>query len=112
LPDTFERPKDIDALAAVEASLALSRGFKVQVIVDAPIDKVRQHVPTALAVLERYGRERTRLLASAEDPDWFAWRLIDVPFAMTVVEPSELREAFGRIGERMQRVAEREEVIR
>jgi predicted DNA-binding transcriptional regulator YafY len=112
LPDTFERPEDIDALAAVEASLALSRGFKVQVIVDAPIDKVRQHVPTALAVLERYGRERTRLLASAEDPDWFAWRLIDVPFAMTVVEPSELREAFGRIGERMQRVAEREEVIR
>jgi predicted DNA-binding transcriptional regulator YafY len=112
LPQTFERPEDIDALAAVEASLALSRGWRVAVRVHAPIAEVRPHVRTSFAVLERDGDGETMLLASADDVDWFAWRLMAVPFAMTVLEPPELREAFGRIGERMLAVAERAEVRR
>jgi hypothetical protein len=46
-------------------------------------------------------------LASADDVDWFAWRLMDIPCEMTVIEPVELREAFARLGERMQRIAGR-----
>ncbi len=107
LPATFDRPDGIDALEAVEASLALSRGWRVVVKVHAPIAEVRRHVPSALAVLEGDGPRCTILRASADDPDWFAWRLMDVPFEMTVVEPAELREAFGRIGARMQAVAGR-----
>ncbi len=112
LPATFERPEEIDPLAAVEASLALSRGWRVAVMVHAPIAEVRPHVRSAVGVLERDGPDRTLLRASTDDADWFAWRLMAVPFEMTVLEPPELREAFGRIGERMRRVAERVEVTR
>jgi predicted DNA-binding transcriptional regulator YafY len=80
--------------------------------VHAPVAEVRPHVRTSFAVLERDGAAETMLLASADDVDWFAWRLMAVPFEMTVLEPPELREAFGRIGERMQRVAARAEVAR
>jgi predicted DNA-binding transcriptional regulator YafY len=107
LPQTFERPEDINALAAVEGSLALSRGWRVEVLIDAPIEIVREHIPSALAVLEPDGPDRTRLLASADDMEWFAWRLMSAPCEMTVIEPAELREAFERIGERMRRIAER-----
>jgi predicted DNA-binding transcriptional regulator YafY len=107
LPQTFERSDNIDVLAAVEASLALSRGWRVAVRVHAPIAEVRPHVRNAFAVLERDGEDQTLLLASADDVDWFAWRLMTVPFEMTVLEPPELREAFGRIGERMLAVADR-----
>lgn len=107
LPATFERPEGIDTLAAVESSLALSRGWRVVVRVDASIEEAQRCVPRALAVLESDGDDRTTLMASTEDVEWFAWRLMDLPFDMTVVEPPELRKAFRRIGNRMHRIAER-----
>lgn len=105
LPKTFTRPDDIDALAAVQASLAMSRGWRVTVRIDAPIDEVRTYVPPALAVLQPDGDAQTTLMASADDPDWFAWRLMSIPCDMTIIEPPELREAFARIGRRMQGIA-------
>lgn len=107
LPQTFERPDGIDTLAAVESSLAMSRGWRVVVRVHAPINDVRRYVPRSLAVLEPDGDDCTTLMASADDPDWFAWRLMDIPYDLTVVEPPELREAFGRMGKRMLAVANR-----
>lgn len=107
LPQTFERPEGIDALAAVESSLAMSRGWRVVVCVDAPIDAVQRYAPRSLAVLEPDGEERTILMASADEIDWFAWRLMDIPYDLTVIEPPELREAFGRIGQRMMRISNR-----
>ena len=111
LPETFAYPEDVDVLAAVEASLALARGWRVEVLLEAPIERVREHVPGALAVLEPAGEERTRLLASADELEWFAWRLMSLPCEMTVVEPPELREIFGRMAERMERIAERAPVM-
>lgn len=105
LPKSFERPGDIDVLAAVESSLAMSRGWRVVVRVDAAMDDVRCHVPRALAVLEVDSDDRTILMASTDDVDWFAWRLMNIPYELTVIEPPELRDAFGRIGERMQAIA-------
>ena len=107
LPQSFDKPEDVDPLTAVQASLAMSRGWRVEVHIDAPVEQVREHVPTALAVLKSAGPGKTRLLASADDVDWFAWRLMDIPCEMTVIEPADLREAFARLGERMQRIAAR-----
>jgi predicted DNA-binding transcriptional regulator YafY len=107
LPATFERPEGIDVLAAVESSLALSRGSRVRVRVHAPIGQVRRCVPRVLAVLEPDGDDWTMLLASSDEMEWFAWRLLDVPFDIEVLEPAELRDAFRRIGERALAIAER-----
>src|SRR5665811_82669 len=107
LPDEFERPADTDPLAAVEASLAMSRGWQVAVRVSAPIEDVRKEIPRALAVLEPDGDDHTMLMASADDLEWFAWRLMGIPYDMTVIEPAGLREAFGRISDRMHAVANR-----
>lgn len=107
LPQTFAPPADVDVLRAVEESLALARGWRVQVLVDAPIDEVRPRLPSALAVLTPVEGNRTRLDASSDDPEWFAWRLMNVPFSMTVIAPDELRDAFTRIGERMLTIGNR-----
>jgi predicted DNA-binding transcriptional regulator YafY len=60
-----------------------------------------------LAVLEPDGDDWTMLLASSDEMEWFAWRLLDVPFDIEVLEPAELRDAFRRIGERALAIAER-----
>ena len=109
LAEQFERPNDVDALAAVESSIALSRGWRVAVRVDAPVDAVREYVPRTFAVLEPDGDDRTTLLASADELEWFAWRLMGLPYDLTVIEPPELREAFRRIGERMHAIANRQD---
>ena len=111
LPKTFTRPDDIDALSAVQASLAMSRGWRVTVRIDAPIEAVREYVPPTLAVLEADGDMCTVLRASADDVDWFAWRLMNVPYHLTVIDPPELRDAFGRIGRRMQEIAARDQPL-
>ncbi len=107
LPEAFARPEGIDPLVAVESSLALSRGSRVEVRVDAPIDEVRRFVPRVLAVLEPDGDDSTMLRASTDELEWFAWRLLDLPFAIQVLEPAALRDAFRRIGERTLAIANR-----
>jgi predicted DNA-binding transcriptional regulator YafY len=107
LAPSFAKPVDVDVLEAVETSLALARGWRVGVLVDAPLEMVRQHVPGALAVLSRDGEDRTRLEASSDDLEWFAWRLMNIPYDLTIIEPPALREAFARIAARMQQIASR-----
>lgn len=106
LPQTFERPEGIDPLAAVESSLALSRGSRIEALVHAPFADVRRHIPRAVAILEPDGDDKTRLLASSDELEWFAWRLLDLPFDIEVLEPTVMREAFRRIGERALRIAD------
>lgn len=107
LPQTFVPPEDVDALTAVESSLAMSRDWKVRVRVHAPLDEVRKHVPRIFAVLEPESDETTLLLASAEELQWFAWRLISLPCDFTVLEPDALRDALRTIGERVLATADR-----
>lgn len=105
LPHTFERPDDIDALGAVESSLAMSREWKVRIRVHASIEDVRKQVPRTFAVLEPETDVTTLLRASAEEIQWFAWRLIDLQYDFTVLEPDVLRDALRKIGQRLERIA-------
>lgn len=107
LQSTFDRPDDIDVLSAVETSLAMSRTWRVAIRVDAPIELVREMVPRTFAVLTPHLDGGTALTASADELDWFAWRLIGLPWEITVEEPAALRDVFERIGARMDRIARR-----
>lgn len=107
LPQTFETPEDLDILEEVEKSLALSWAeHLIEIHVDAPIEDVRENLPTNLVVLEELPGGRTRLRSSASSLEWFAWRIAPIPFPMTIVEPPEMREVMREIAGRVMRIAE------
>ena len=101
LPETFTPPADLDALAAVEEQLSQGWPYAVEVLVDAPPQWVRRWVPRSLARLEAAEGDRTRLLASTEDPDWYARRLAAIPVTFEVVDSPELAAALRALGRRL-----------
>ena len=106
LAGTFRTPKGLDVAAAVEESLALSRPeWAVSLLFDGPVEEVEQYVPRFLGVCERVDDRTTRVRSSTSNPDYFVLRISDHPFAITVEEPAEVREAFERAGQRMLRTA-------
>lgn len=108
LPHTFDIPEGIDVLAAIESSLAMSwNRWKITIELDASIEEAREFIPRQYALLEPMDDHRTRLLASTNTLDWFAWRLASVPFAMTIVEPEELRNVFRSAAARLLAAADR-----
>ena len=102
LEATFRMPSDLDVVAAVERSLALSRPeYAVSLLLEGPIEEVEPWFPRFLGVCEAVGPDRTRVRSSTSNPDYFVLRISDHPFAMTVEEPTEVREAFARAATRM-----------
>jgi predicted DNA-binding transcriptional regulator YafY len=107
LPQTFNMPEDIDVIEAVQHSLALSwSDHMVEVHVHAPIEAVRNALPTNLVVLDELPGARTRLRSSTSSLEWFAWRLAQIPFPLTVVEPPELRNVFRDHAAHLNRIVE------
>jgi predicted DNA-binding transcriptional regulator YafY len=102
LETTFRMPADLDVVGAVERSLALARPeWPVSLLLDAPLAEVQPWFPRFLGVCEAAGPTRTRVRSSTSNLDYFVLRISDHPFAMTVEEPPELREAFARAADRM-----------
>lgn len=107
LPQTFETPEDLDILKEVESSLALSWAeHMVEVHVHAPIDEVRENLPTNLVVLEELPDGGTRLRSSTSSLEWFAWRIAPIPFPMTIVEPPEMKAVMRDLASRIRRIAD------
>lgn len=95
LPQTFVIPEGLDVTREVQNSLALSWSeHMVEVHINAPIEIVRDNVPTNLLVLDELPGNRTRLRSSTSNLEWFAWRLAQIPFPFSIVEPDELRDVF------------------
>ncbi|MFC6343498.1 transcriptional regulator, partial [Nocardioides hankookensis] len=57
-------------------------------------------VPRSLALLEELPGHRTRMVASTEDPDWYARQLAQIPVDFTVVG-DEVRAALAELGRRL-----------
>ncbi|MGI8523352.1 MAG: helix-turn-helix transcriptional regulator [Nocardioides sp.] len=105
---TFRAPQGLDVAKAVEESLALARPeWAVSLLLDGPIEEVESWIPRFLGVCEAVDATTTRVRSSTSNPDYFALRISDHPFAMTVEQPHELREAFERTGQRMLETAQR-----
>ena len=106
LPQKFEMPEGLDVIRAIQESLALSwQEWKVEVIVHRPICDVAEEVPPHFAVLEDLGENRTRMRASTSNLDWFASRILALPFEMQIISPPQLREAARIHAERLLRAA-------
>jgi predicted DNA-binding transcriptional regulator YafY len=107
LPATFKPPEGLDVMAAIQESIAMAHSnWRIDIVVDAPLEELREYLPRQFAVLEEFDAERTRLQASSSNLDWFAWRISSLPFPMTIIEPQELRQTFRDAAARLQRIAD------
>ena len=106
LPQTFELPEGLDVIKAIQESLALSwQEWRVELIIDRPCSEVAEEVPPHFAVLEELDNCKTRLRASTSSLEWFASRILALPFEMEIVSPPELREVAKLHAERILRAA-------
>jgi predicted DNA-binding transcriptional regulator YafY len=105
--ESFERPKGFDVVEHVQRMLAeIPYGWTAEVVLHAPPAVARKRVPRSLGTLEPTEEAiRTRLRIGADDLDWVARYLAELPFEFTVEKPPELREAVLRVAERLQRGA-------
>ncbi len=106
LDGTFRMPEGLDVVAAVERSLALARSeWPVSLLLHASLAEVERWLPRYVGVCEAVGPDVTRVRSSTSNLDYFVLRISDHPFAMTVEEPPELRDAFARCAHRMRAFA-------
>jgi predicted DNA-binding transcriptional regulator YafY len=111
LPTTFDPPEGFDVMAAIQESLAMAHSdWQVEIVVDAPLEELRAYLPRQFAVLEEIDATTTRLRASTGNLDWYAWRISDLPYPMTIIEPQELRQTFRDAAARLQKIADADAV--
>ena len=101
LPETFTPPPALDPLPMIEEHFSQGWRYAVEVLVDAPPHWVRRWVSPSLARLEPADGDRTRMVASTEDPDWYARQLAAIPVTFRVVDSPELLAAVRALGQRL-----------
>lgn len=87
-------PEGFDAAAHIARTLArVPWRWRVEVVVEAPLEQLRRSLPPAAAELEPHGHDgaATILHARAERLDGMARMLAGLGAPLTVVEPEELR---------------------
>jgi predicted DNA-binding transcriptional regulator YafY len=106
LDETFEQPAGLDPLTAVEEHLAEGWHHKIEVVVEAPADRVRCWIPRKQGLVEPIDETSSRIRASTNELDWYAERLASVQAPFRVVSPPELRGEVRAVGLRMLASAE------
>jgi predicted DNA-binding transcriptional regulator YafY len=107
LPVSFARPEHFDALAHLRDAVAsLPRRHAIDVWLDTTLDIARQELFSAIGLLQPLPRG-VRLIAQADDLDWFARELARLPFDYEVVSPQGLRDALRVQGRRLQALAKK-----
>jgi len=101
LPERFERPEDLDALAALEEQLSMGWRYDVEAVIDAPVADCRHWLPRTFGRLEEVDAATTRLVATTDEPDWYAAQLANLPFPFRLVGSPEVREAMVVLGRRL-----------
>jgi predicted DNA-binding transcriptional regulator YafY len=98
---TFTPPPGLDPLRILEEHLSQGWSFPVDVLIDAPPAEVAFWLPRSLGVLHPYGESQTRLVASTDNPHWYAGRLAVLPHRFEITESVELRSAVAKLGGRL-----------
>jgi predicted DNA-binding transcriptional regulator YafY len=93
-------PTDLDPVAELEEHLAAGWEYDVEVIVDAPVERVAPCVSRMLGRLEPIDAGSCRLVGSTSTPVWYAEQLTAVPGPYRIVRPDEVRAAAVRLAHR------------
>lgn len=102
---TFE-PPDLDPVETLEEHLSEGWAYEVEVVIDAPADAVAQWIPRNLGRREAIDANHTRLVATTDEPDWYARQLTAIEAPFRIVKPRELRDAARELGQRLTRASD------
>jgi len=100
-PGTFTPPPDLDALRTLEEHLSQGWPYAVEVLIEATVAEAARSLPRSLGRLEPAGPGQARLLASTEDPDWYARHLAALPVPFRVLASAELQRATATLARRL-----------
>ncbi|MCF3133845.1 helix-turn-helix transcriptional regulator [Streptomyces olivochromogenes] len=106
LDATFTPPEDLDPLATVEEHLSEGWTHEVEVLIDAPAERVARWLPRSLGRPEPVDEHTTRLRATTDEPDWYVRQLAELRVPFRIVRPEELRAAARDLGRRLLAAAE------
>ena len=98
---SFVPPAELDPLAAVEEHLAMGWRYPIEVEIDAPLDDAACWIPRSMGRLEPIDENRTRLLASTDEPDWYAGKLSEIRAPFRIIGGPELRAACQFVAQRL-----------
>jgi predicted DNA-binding transcriptional regulator YafY len=98
---TFEPPADLDPLTAVEEQFSIGWRYDVEVLVDAPLERCRHWLARSFGRLEAVDAETTRLVATTDEPEWYAAQLANLPMSFRLVGSPEVRAAMTEVGQRL-----------
>ena len=109
---TFQLPADFDALRHVIESLASTPGaWSVEVLLHTTVAAVRCAIPPSMAMLEEQA-EGVLLRCAVQSLDWIAYVLVGLECDLEVRQPPELRDALGRLAERIAALAGGRQIAR
>ncbi|MEP7026492.1 MAG: WYL domain-containing protein [Actinomycetota bacterium] len=101
LRDTFTPPSGLDALRTLEEHLSQGWTHPVDVLIDATVEQTSRWVPRSLGLLEPGEAGRTRLVATTNEPDWYARQLATIPAPFRVIGSAPLRHAVTALGQHL-----------
>jgi predicted DNA-binding transcriptional regulator YafY len=107
LSESFDPPAGLDPLDAVEEQLSMGWKHQVEVVIDAPIDECRHWLPRSLGRLEEVDASTTRLVATTDEPEWYAVQLANLPMDFRLVGSPEVRAAMVALSERLRTATSR-----
>lgn len=90
-PRSFAAPKDFDASAYLQASIAsLARTYHVEVRLKASLELVRTVLPHSLGIYQVH-EEGITMHSEVEELEWMARILAGLPFSFEIVTPEALK---------------------
>jgi predicted DNA-binding transcriptional regulator YafY len=98
---TFEAPADLDPLTAVEEQLSMGWRHDVEVLIEAPLERCAEWLPRSFGRLEAVDAGTTRLVATTDEPEWYAAQLANLPMPFRLIGSAEVRAAMVVVGERL-----------
>ncbi|HEY1572522.1 MAG TPA: WYL domain-containing protein [Pseudonocardiaceae bacterium] len=101
LAATFDPPADLDPIGLLEDHLAVGWEYAAEVVIDAPIRRVRRCVSRAIGTLSAIDDDTTLLVGTTGNPSWYVEELTAIPGPFRIIGCAELRDAATVLGRRL-----------